>query len=304
MKQTTIQVTKKEEKKKTHHEMEKDLTLEPFEHADQPAVKRALKEEKKYDIPDEFYNTLVVLDGRIRAKEQQIVRDTIGAVIDVEMNEYVPKLWVILTKSGVAKSSARNIIYGRLSRYRTIATIRKYIPVEGKDETNRNNAISGNKKQKEKRDAAENEAINKIAKQVDLSAEELKRRHDERSENGQKGGLKTRDSGQIAITGSFGGKGKKLEEDEQVQEQTHKVLSKLVEEGTIGLENLPSAQNTIITVELPEDSDAAKQIRDLWASEFHKAYLRVDIKGNIVAVDNLDSEANINNKKIEPEIKS
>jgi hypothetical protein len=221
-------------------------------------VRLAQKEEAKYkkQIPKEFYEQVEWALKDIAEGE---------AIVDRAIEKHVVKLYVILRKADIPPDAARHIATLKFLPYRHIRTIDKAIPKEAKNQKMADLVRIGNEKRKQQKVEAITKSVEKFKRGLP---------HNQAVKFGTKGGEHNLINNGVAGLKWSGSKGGK----ETMEKKSDEIIM---------IEAVKAGIYDEIIIELPEKSHAADQIRDLWAS-FHKAHLIVNMKGEILRVENLD----------------
>lgn len=260
--------------------MTQELEFGPITEEDKTSLAEGQLEEEKYhdEIPEEFYRQCVTANAEI-LRAEQLFSKTFG--------KHVTATYVILRKADIPVESARKIVVGRFIKYRSMATIRRYLPDEPKDKRQQAAAIKSNAKQQADKEKEMEQAIKK-------EYEELGMDYNERVISGKKGGNMTvikNGTDYMAINGSKGGKAQPRTRKEKIQHAARLAVSEEV------VDEVVANQVKEIVIELPEPdyTDEQSQARTMWSckieqlwNKFHKAYLKVDINGSIKSVYNAD----------------
>lgn len=260
--------------------MTQELEFEPLTEADKSLIKEAQIEEEKYKekIPTEFYTQF--------EKAERQFHDA-GEAYSKMFGKHVELAYNTLRKADIPAESAKKIVIGRFTQYRSIKRIRVNLPDEAKSKHHQEMARRSNAKQKAEREESLKEAIIAEGKKIGIDM-------NERVISGSKGGTSTTINKGIEYMtkiGSKGGSAPRRTKEEKIQEAARLVVAQELTEQV-------ATQPNEIVIELPApDFDTEEgekrtiwscKIQQLW-NKYSKAYLTIDVnKKEIVGVFNRD----------------
>lgn len=253
---------------------------EPITEEVKSSLAEGQKEEEKYknEIPKEFYMEYNTAEREIQRAE---------LLFSKVFGKHVIATYDILRKVNIPVEAATIIVVGRFIKYRAVSTIKKFLPDETKDKRQQAKAIKSNLKQQAKKDKEMADALLKEGYKLGIDI-------NERAEAGQAGGWNTVITKGNDYMSALGKNGGRPSHKEKIQHAAKLAVAEEI------VDEVVANQVKEIIIELPEPdyTDEQSQARTMWSckieqlwNKFHKAYLKVDVNGNIKSVYNADPVA-------------